>query len=472
MYNTQQNQTFMPKIILPNGSFIFEGLDSQPDIVCIDDTTAYAYIGVPILMNTFKAITIKRDNKNHCISSTRSKTTINMTHISLTYQGEGFWNKKSWFTLTNKKSNIEDEFSLDYSYYTGSKDKHQPSGAYIFRPKTPDAKPNIYSKVKSSKLYIGNHIAILILDGSQVSTTIIVNNYNDFILIESTLHGIPYKKDPIEVVMRIGSQSIKNNQTFYTDSMGLEMQKRVLNYRPTWDLELIEPVAGNYYPVNSMIEIHDDQKAMEIIIDRAQGGSSLNEGEIELMLQRRLYLDDYKGLNEGLNETNPNSTDGKGVTVKSYTHFRIRGIKEKQKVEDTMQYMKMTLESPPYQIWTSNKTSLIQSPLLNLSQQVPSNVKILLFPEGDDKLFLRVENIMEKFTLDINATVNVTDIANSIALSYNPKLMKVEEVSMTGLFNMEEMSQKYKWKGEDFTSPTPDYSTNLERIFLEPQRIR
>ena len=90
----------------------------------------------------------------------------------------------------------------------------------------------------------------------------------------------------------------------------------------------------------------------------------------------------------------------------------------------------------------------------------------------EEKFSCKVENIMEKFTLDINATVNVTDIANSIALSYNPKLMKVEEVSMTGLFNMEEMSQKYKWKGEDFTSPTPDYSTDLERIFLEPQRIR
>lgn len=26
------------------------------------------------------------------------------------------------------------------------------------------------------------------------------------------------------------------NSTFYTDSNGLEMQKRILNFRPTWDL--------------------------------------------------------------------------------------------------------------------------------------------------------------------------------------------------------------------------------------------
>ena len=28
-----------------------------------------------------------------------------------------------------------------------------------------------------------------------------------------------------------------NDKTFYTDSNGLEMQKRILNYRPTWNIE-------------------------------------------------------------------------------------------------------------------------------------------------------------------------------------------------------------------------------------------
>lgn len=44
---------------------------------------------------------------------------------------------------------------------------------------------------------------------------------------------------------------------FYTDSNGLEMQLRKLNYRPTWKLNVSEPVAGNYYPINAMISIND-----------------------------------------------------------------------------------------------------------------------------------------------------------------------------------------------------------------------
>jgi hypothetical protein len=44
---------------------------------------------------------------------------------------------------------------------------------------------------------------------------------------------------------------------FYTDSNGLEMQERVINYRPTWDLSTDEYASSNYYPVNSAIAIVD-----------------------------------------------------------------------------------------------------------------------------------------------------------------------------------------------------------------------
>lgn len=36
--------------------------------------------------------------------------------------------------------------------------------------------------------------------------------------------------------------------------------------------------------------------------DRAQGGSSLKNGRIELMINRRVYFDDDCGMGEGLNE--------------------------------------------------------------------------------------------------------------------------------------------------------------------------
>ena len=315
-------------------------------------------------------------------------------------------------------------------------------------------------------------MAILIIFGDEVNFSLLINDYDDFIKLESTLKGIPYNETGTEVVAKIRSLSIFNNQTFYTDSMGLEMQKRILDYRSTWDLDSAEYTSSNYYPISSMMEIHDDQRALEVIIDRPRGGTSLEDGEIELMLQRRLYIIDNKGLGEAMNEVDYDSDDGRGVSVKAYTYFRIRGTSQPQQIQDTIQYMKMSLESPPYQLWSTNVSSLPVSSLLNLELELPSNVKMMLFPEGDNKLFMRVENIMEKFTLDVNATVNVTDIAQTIAYWYNPNLVNIEEVSLTGIFDMEEMSNKYKWKGEDFTSSVPDYSTDLNNITLEPQRIR
>lgn len=40
------------------------------------------------------------------------------------------------------------------------------------------------------------------------------------------------------------------------------MQKRIFNYRPTWDLKTDENVTANYYPVGSAISIKDTEKKL------------------------------------------------------------------------------------------------------------------------------------------------------------------------------------------------------------------
>lgn len=96
---------------------------------------------------------------------------------------------------------------------------------------------------------------------------------------------------PIPVEDNIGREiitkfdtDIESNGIFYTDSNGREMLKRVRDQRATWNLTLLETVSGNYYPVTTKIAIEDNTRRFAILTDRAQGGSSLTDGSIELMV--------------------------------------------------------------------------------------------------------------------------------------------------------------------------------------------
>lgn len=56
------------------------------------------------------------------------------------------------------------------------------------------------------------------------------------------------------------------------------------NYRPTYEYTDEEPQSGNYYPITSNIVIKDEQREFSVLNDRSQGGSSLSDGQIELMV--------------------------------------------------------------------------------------------------------------------------------------------------------------------------------------------
>ena len=80
---------------------------------------------------------------------------------------------------------------------------------------------------------------------------------------------------------------LQTNGLFYTDSNGRELLERKRNYRPTFELDLTERQSGNYYPVTSRILIRDTTRQQEVAVlnDRSQGGSSLNDGQVELMVR-------------------------------------------------------------------------------------------------------------------------------------------------------------------------------------------
>ena len=86
-----------------------------------------------------------------------------------------------------------------------------------------------------------------------------------------------------EVVVRY-STIIASNRTFYTDSNGRQILTRLWVYRPSWKYTMFEPISVNYYPVNSRIFVRDQSRdvQMTVLNDRSQGGTSPEDGQIEL----------------------------------------------------------------------------------------------------------------------------------------------------------------------------------------------
>lgn len=125
-----------------------------------------------------------------------------------------------------------------------------------------------------------------------------------------------------EIVTRFDTD-IKSNGIFYTDANGREMLKRQRNHRETWDIDISETIAANYYPITSKIAIEDDTARLAILNERAQGGGSLADGSIELMVHRRLLHDDAFGVGEALNET----AYGKGLIARG-THYLVFNTKK------------------------------------------------------------------------------------------------------------------------------------------------
>jgi len=150
-----------------------------------------------------------------------------------------------------------------------------PSGAYIFKPMMDDQDSHPYSALLSYSVIKEGPVAAAMLFnfdksvdgvGSDSETyQVLVRLVDDSLSMlefEVLMLGIPVAQQQGQEVVakwRVLDLEFKNDGTFYTDSNGLEMQKRVLNFRETYSLDTDMKVSANYYPINSAISIKSSE---------------------------------------------------------------------------------------------------------------------------------------------------------------------------------------------------------------------
>ncbi|CAF1486743.1 unnamed protein product, partial [Adineta ricciae] len=213
---------------------------------------------------------------------------------------------------------------------------------------------------------------------------------------------IQWTVGPIPIDDNIGKEIIVRYDTdidsaskYYTDANGREVLERIRNYRPTWNYSIVENVSGNYYPINSRIWIRDSARQLTILTDRSEGGGSIYDGSIEIMIHRRLVHDDSEGVDEPLNET----AFGKGLVVRG-KHFLILESPANSalahRVDAQQLFMNPIATFALPQMSYAKYSSIYRQTWSTLSENMPLNVHLLTLDQLNPKQYLlRIEHYFE-----------------------------------------------------------------------------
>ncbi|EEF51696.1 probable alpha-mannosidase At5g13980 [Ricinus communis] len=354
----------------------------------------------------------------------------------------------------NRRTSVKKSVEQSYSYYAGddgSKDL-QASGAYIFRPNGTypiNSKGQVAFTVLRGPLLDEIHHRI----NSWIYQITRVYKGKEHAEVEFTVGPIPID-DGIgkEVVTKI-TTTLKNNKTFYTDSSGRDFLERIRDYRKDWDLQVNQPVAGNYYPINLGIYMKDNSSELSILVDRSVGGSSIVDGQLELMLHRRLVIDDSRGVGEALNETVCVLDKCTGLTIVGKYYLRIDPLSEGAKWrrsygQEIYSPFLLAFAEQDRESWTKSHVTTFSA--MGSSYVLPDNVAILTLQELDNGKtlirFAHLYEIGEDEDMSIMASVELKKVFPS------KKINKVTETSLTANQERAEMDRKrLVWNAEGFS---------------------
>lgn len=103
-----------------------------------------------------------------------------------------------------------------------------------------------------------------------------------------------------EWLVRFSGHGILNEGIFHTDLNGFNFD--------THHFRSDMPIQSQVFPMPTLASIEDSKQRMTIISEHAQGTASLEEGSIDIWLDRRLAQDDERGLAQGVLDNVPTRT--------------------------------------------------------------------------------------------------------------------------------------------------------------------
>ncbi|XP_028331106.1 epididymis-specific alpha-mannosidase [Gouania willdenowi] len=263
-----------------------------------------------------------------------------------------------------------------------------------------------------------------------------------------------------EVVLRTSS-SLKNNRDLYTDDNGYQMMKRT--YREYTN----NTIARNYFPMVQTAYMEDDRSRLVILSDRAHGVSSQANGELEVMLHRRLWnnLQWNLGYNLTLNDS---SVVRPTMWMMLGSLSSVSKLYQREAIMLQHRPVIMPIAQPqkPWHLKEPGSSFHVPSVVLppnlhllsfsiygwNYSSDHDVHLKDVHsgraphFESGYDRVLLRLMHLFEEGEdpeLSKPVTINIKEVLNGIG-----EVRVLEERSLTGTWNTTSL-QRWKWKTVD-----------------------
>ncbi|KAM9494751.1 LOW QUALITY PROTEIN: lysosomal alpha-mannosidase [Clarias gariepinus] len=387
--------------------------------------------------------------------------------------------------LLSGLSNLETKQSIKltqnfywYNASVGNSESLQTSGAYIFRPNS--STPNTISS-KPEVTTLQNSVVQEVRQQFSPWVSQVVRLYTEskHLELEWTVGPVPVD-DGVgkEVITRLDSSiecvcvcsdgvGKEVDGYFYTDSNGREILQRRKDYRPTWNLDQTEPIAGNYYPLNTRAFIKDEQSQLTVVTDRSQGVSSIYNGSLEIMVHRRLLRDDYRGVAEPLSEPGD-----------YYDGLCVRGrlllaLTPPSAAADAHRPLGQEMVFQPTLSFQQGATNSTTQQFSGLSSALPPAVHVLTLSQWDqDSVLLRLEHQFERSESHAQSqtvTVSLQKMFSTL------EVVGVSEMSL-GANQWKEDIKRMEWKSNSSETPAPLREREGDpapwEVTLHPMQIR
>ncbi|KAH8410107.1 hypothetical protein KR009_006064, partial [Drosophila setifemur] len=341
---------------------------------------------------------------------------------------------------------VSEKVEQNFGIYKTARSCH-----YIFRQ---DSDLEILEDAFEFSVYEGESVKEVHQQGEWISQVIRIYEGVNHVEFEWLVGPIPIDDQLGKEVVTTFNSGIQNDGVFYTDSNGREMLKRVKDQREEFSPDLSEqPVSGNYYPVTSRIALQDNSKRMVLLNDRSQGGTSLENGRLEMMLHRRHIFADGSGAAEAINE----EQFGKGLIARGKLYLSLNAVEDGGTASERVAEKEIHLPFWKFFSKASGSLKEVSKPLPDFND-FPKSVHLLtLEPYSQDEILLRVENFLDQTEGSV-VSFNIRPIFDKL------QGLEIRETTLDGNLPLSDMKRlKFHHDGSGPSPSSPEYFTSLHK---------